>query len=413
MNRVTSTSASILSVLFGGCSLDGPINESDYETDYETDGAVGSEGDSGEDGVAASAPELEQEIPPAKVDPTCGNGVFETEICFAPPSAVLNQYGTPVTGLIGFEALDSGAIDTFHADFVAVDRWANKVYRGFGRGDGTFSQVLTHNTGSSPRDVSISGDFGEIATADYGAQKIRIRYHLTGSIENEDVPGSPRAVKTSDISGDGDFDLVTLYGNYVYTRIQTSARVFGRGVSLGTATAEVLETPDCDGDGDLDLAYASSGYLKTRRNTNGAGFFGTETASYLYSQILPESLAFTDVDGDGDLDAVVGAGNSLRVGWGGGNCSFSFYSSLNYSNAAGNYDLEVGDLNGDGLEDVVVGGGSALKVLERRPTGYFNLRTLVNEDASAVTVADFNEDGHDDILYNNGTNGLKILLSSS
>lgn len=125
----------------------------------------------------------------------------------------------------------------------------------------------------------------------------------------------PYIVKTADVDGDGDLDILTasFYDNTVSIRLNN-----GNGAFSGTTDVPVSGQPrglvlvDLDADGDLDFATANYGndMMSVRLNNGAGGFSGNGEYSV---GGRPQSIAASDIDGDGDQDLLVSNESSSDI----------------------------------------------------------------------------------------------------
>ncbi|TDB37884.1 MAG: hypothetical protein D9V44_07495 [Actinobacteria bacterium] len=220
-------------------------------------------------------------------------------------------------------------------------------------------------------------------------------------------PAAPRDVAVADFNEDGYDDVVSAVSG-------ADANPAGIGISLGAADPVLgapvmtgvggptwsVATADLDKDGHADVVASlseSAGIVVLFGR--GDGTFNEPVAYLTSAPVL--GLAVADMDADGWLD-IAGVeparpGVVVLTGTGGGFCVSEF------GVAGGDNMLEVaaGQLAGDTLLDLAVvdNAGSCVVVLENTGSGFSQVATLgTGEQPTAVAVADFNNDGNDDVV---------------
>jgi hypothetical protein len=249
--------------------------------------------------------------------------------------------------------------------------------------------------------------------------------------------GLSRTIKTADIDGDGDLDILT-GGAY-----QTQLRLFKReGTTWTDATAQLpqqmtsvgdAEFGDVDHDGDLDLVLAEWGTGNPQTNTGGrtrlylnnAGTFTDATAAQMPSVLVRWSwdLELADVDNDWDLDLLV-ACKSCTTSYlfrndGAGQFTNDADALPHFAN---NYELEPMDINRDGYLDLVTvndGPNVTEHIFVNRGNGTFADETAMrltgtanpaNADDNVAVWLDHDSDGDADLVI--GSLGPDRLLQN-
>jgi hypothetical protein len=135
----------------------------------------------------------------------------------------------------------------------------------------------------------------------------------------------------------------------------------------------------------------------------------------------PVAQAVGDFNGDGkqDLAVVNEASNTVSVLLGNGNGTFQ--PKTDYATGATPMGVAIGDFNGDGKADLIVvnKGANSLSLLLGNGDGTFQPKTDIALPTSltpvAVTVGDFNADGHADLAvstHNTSQDEVTILLGN-
>ncbi len=235
-----------------------------------------------------------------------------------------------------------------------------------------------------------------------------------------------------DLDGDGKPDLATVIGRQgPYDSILLFRNnTVGNNISFGQRMALIainnfsdgmFDVNDVDGDSKPDILASTLGSnLSVLRNTSTPG-----SISFANPVLLPpinggnlEKL-LSDLDNDGKNDIVLCSGGITIVR----NTSVpgyvSFGQPINYAVGAGNTTrrLAVGDLNNDGKKDVVsynytgIGNSSFSLFRNAGSSGSISFDAAVNTEvpgsavsSTAITIADYDNDGKLDVLIFNDQN---------
>jgi hypothetical protein len=246
------------------------------------------------------------------------------------------------------------------------------------------------------------------------------------------APGSPYAVGKSsslpvvaDFNGDGHPDLAVAGedsndvsvllgdGSGGFTVASGSPYAVGKGPLLPVVA-------DFNGDGHPDIAVASRSRDVSVLLGNGSGGFTAAPGSPFAVGKLPYWPVVGDFNGDGHPDLAVSNlfsnGVSVLLGDGSGGFTAAPGSPL----AVGKYPSlpVVADFDGDGHPDLVVDSGSnGVSVLLGDGSGGFTAAPgsplAVGKSSFLPVVADFNGDGHPDLaVAGEDSNDVSVLLNS-
>ena len=299
---------------------------------------------------------------------------------------------------------------------------------------------------------------------------------VTSPIDNSAGPGpAPRPVATADVNGDGHRDLVSV-GDFTFGDIRVSLGNGHGGFAAATTVAGTTQTQGLDlgdvtGDGKVDLIAMTVSAAKVLKG-NGAGGF-TQIGSYplnLGGQVQP---LVVDVDGDGDRDvvaptftaiqslintgagafttgpssqvagasvlsaiaiahlnpgstpdlfAVDGSSGTTFALTGNGNGGFTVRGSL-YGTSFIPEDVAAIDLNGDGYDDAATIGSFSFSLATGLTDGTGRFTSTIPQSfqfggpgPTSAAVADFNEDGRQDLVVSslaNPANGTLTVLAGN
>ena len=241
-----------------------------------------------------------------------------------------------------------------------------------------------------------------------------------GAALNENVAGSPAALASGDLDGDGAIDLVVVNSSNDFAGVMLGNNngTFGAVKLSGAGVRPVaVATGDLNGDGVTDVAVANSNGAAVLVG-HGDGTLGNPSAWATGPN--PTSLLVTDVNGDGRPDILVA--NRGDVGADFGNVAV-LLSSLKgiqppVAVAMGSYPTAVAveDFDRDGKRDLVAAnllwnGGVSMKYgdgMGAYPRGPVFFASSGNP--YAVATADLDRDGISDVIVaNSGTDDIGFL----
>ncbi len=298
----------------------------------------------------------------------------------------------------------------------------------------------TYVVGKRARQVAVAdfnGDgLNDIAVAGFGSGEINVLLGCTSGTAhcvNGLLPpanyliGSPIAVATADVNGDGKLDLVAVsasgnsislflgHGDGTFATSRCNGARGGSLCAAGKGAAALALGNFMGKPKEVDMVVVNS-----VDNTvsvflgNGVNFNAPKTYSIGHG---PNSVAIADINGDGFPDIVItnGADNTVSVLVGNGKGNFTALTSP--STGASPVSVAVADLNGDGIPDLAVANsvGNSVNILLGIGNGTFQPATTINAGAYPQTVAvgNFTSSGHFDLVVADGSgNDVTILLGN-
>jgi len=217
-------------------------------------------------------------------------------------------------------------------------------------------------------------------------------------------------IYASDIDGDSDIDIVSIYSDKVTWHKNTDG--LGNFDTQELITSDIIaglsvHVNDIDGDNDMDVLSASLYDDKAAwyENTNSLGDFGIQ-------QIIIKSVNYvryayaTDIDNDGDYDVVSASSYDKKIAWfentdGQGNFGTQQIISIN---ADGACDVSAADIDGDGDMDILSASFSDDKIAwyeNLDGQGNFSIEQIISTEAEGawnLSVTDIDGDGDMDVI---------------
>jgi hypothetical protein len=288
------------------------------------------------------------------------------------------------------------------------------------------TQISTNNSDITSMyviDVDMDGDEDIVFGSSYDNKIFWIK-NLDGlgnfgesQLISDNIDGL-KDIKSDDIDGDGDNDIISISSND--GKIAWYENLNGLGSFGNQQIIAIINQPnsvlsvDIDMDGDMDLVSNSfsNNEVIWFENLDGLGTFGTENLIEQLDYFVSNSMDASDVDGDGDYDLIVGYSTGTiindRIVWFENSDGFGNFSSgqMISSNIDAQDSLSVVslDFDNDGDNDVISASDNDGKIAwyeNINGLGDFALQVIISdsfEDVQTLDVVDVNEDGVYDIF---------------
>ena len=257
------------------------------------------------------------------------------------------------------------------------------------------------------------------ATTTLNAQQYQNLGHLTANkFINQEMP----APSVCDFDGDGTLDLFVASPNN-FTQRYTVRNNFIELIDTVTYNGYNLNFPhpvnvffvDVDDDGDLDMYTGVGGYLYIPLNDGTGNFVNVSivTAGGSYIEVSTDFIdpTLADIDDDGDLDLFIGDGNGYVLFAEAADTGFMALDTVMIDTAKLKVEYyaspALADLDGDGDLDLYVGDMYGRINVFENDSGNFTFQGLLQADGDTIdlgyyaniTFADLDGDGDLDLLY--------------
>jgi hypothetical protein len=301
----------------------------------------------------------------------------------------------------------------------------------------SFKPAVSVETGLFASGVVIA-DFNldgapDLAVTNQNADNVSILLgDVTGAFTRKaDLPvgGPPQRIAGADLDGDGKLDLILPIQarNTVDVLWGDGKGGFGESVEIAVTGGPFMPVAaDFNADGRLDLAVTTRTAGSRRVAVLlGGGARGFGAPNYLTPfESDPIALGVSDFNRDGRLDLAAGGGinvpadaNNLSIMLGDGEGGFATprYFSVGQSPQS----MSIADFNDDGFSDIAISNSvpvamnSTVSVLLGDGKGAFAARLPleIGEAGRGTGVADFNGDGHADLVVaNSNSHSVSVLL---
>lgn len=374
--------------------------------------------------------------------------------------AVVNRYGYTLSILLnngdgtlqshveyaaGIEPINVTAADLNgdgYADLAATD---------YGSGDGEFPTVfvLWNNGSNGAGSLATSGSFGMPAAFPSGSHPASLAMSDLSGDGNVDLvctpaPGdgneirvllndgvgafwgdvqyetgsAPRSVHSSDLDGDLVPDVAV--ANYQSNTASILMNV-GDGRLQYHVQYPVAARPrsisggdlDADGDDDVVTANETGNSISVLRNRGDGTFLGQQVYSV---GSAPSFIRLADLDNDLDSDVIVANSVDNTIGVLKNNGDGTFGNHSPYPTTAGPATVSLGDFDGDGDLDLIVTGLTGIIALHRNDgSGGFSDRVnyASGEQPTSSWSADFDGDSRPDIAFSDSAQNAVFVLRNA
>lgn len=370
-----------------------------------------------------------------------------------PDLVITDQFNSTVSVARGFgdgtfAALPSIAVGRFpralamgdfnrdgRLDLTTANQGGDSVSILLSRGHGRFEVAPAYSTGACCPSSLVVGDFDgdghvDLVDSNFPDKTISLlkglgnrRFQPAASMPAPDFPWEMAA---ADFDGDGRLDLAITNpglgggGNSVSILLGHGDGSFQTAptVTVGPVPAAVVAA-DLNSDGRPDLAVTNDfGASVSILLGRGDGTF--QAGPTVVVGRNPLAMAAADVNGDSCIDLVVANTNQNNMAQPGsistllGRCNGTFQVAPEVTVGERPISVAVGDLNGDGQLDLAVTnqfGNPFMSILLGNGDGTYQGAPDVAVSGEHVVIADFNDDGRQDLAVSNlNANYVTLLL---
>ncbi len=214
------------------------------------------------------------------------------------------------------------------------------------------------------------------------------------------LPSGTMDLAVGDIDSDGLADVIVADGLGPHWYQNQGGGTFGPAVAVGNGNLPWrMELHDFGGDGDLDLLLSYLGGIGFAENLGG----GTFDPVVVFGSLGGGHVEAADVDGDGQLDLAAADPTNDTLYWRANNGGVFgppvVFGAMSYLQSQ---DISVADFNGDGTDDVLFASGNPFAApsldLYDNTAGVFGPPHVMGESTGTTVPADLDNDGDIDFL---------------
>lgn len=351
-----------------------------------------------------------------------GTGEFLPAISFATGDDISNVKAVDING----DQID---------DLITQSGRNDHLYVSLGNGNGTFQSPKTYTVPYEVRSIDVK-DFNQDGKADilvssnyYLLKKEPFLLFLGDGNGGMSTPvslpffGGVKSTEVADFNGDGALDICAFTGNQMGVLLNRGNGTFEFSSFLSTpAYSRALTAGDFNGDGALDIVSAYDLNLSVHSG-NGKGNFGT-IAHYPLAGENPLSVATGDLNEDGTPDIVTADSDFNTISVLNSNPSGNYFPPVTYDFTGRLSAVTMGDFNRDGHLDLAatdigttfgISYADRVNVFMGKGNGTFNtsVEYFVDKSPSSIIAVDLNKDGILDLVTSNAVgNNVAVLVGN-
>jgi flagellin len=241
-------------------------------------------------------------------------------------------------------------------------------------------------------DGSISAALGNLLARNIGTGTFSSSQNLVAVRSGTDI--------VYDINGDGKDDILKWNSGMIDTYMSNGDGTFSYKANSANSFAAPTYIFDLDGDGIKDAITnqtIADGIYFSKGNADGTFAYSTTInagAGAVGDIGNNHRIKFGDFDGNGKIDLLHFEYNVTNAKIIYQNANGTFTASTTVAIDGNMFEAEVGDFNQDGRADFIIGmAGSGTRLFTSNGNGTFAVRSAFQPESRDITVSDFNGDG--------------------